>query len=135
MVHLGVVTDHVIDFFRIYDGADIGQELISERLFDRVNEGYFFIQNQIGVVGGALIGGIAMKIPDIPIGYAHSKNSIRYFDGFHCSLLFKDCRVNCITPPPYPSRHPPHSCMPSFAHSLEAMVGSPQRSQGFDGSI
>ena len=146
MVHFGVVADDVIDFFRVDHRTDIGQELISKRPFNRVNEGYFFVNDQIGVIGGALIGRIAMKIPDIPISHAHFENSIRYFNGFHCSLLFKNYYGFVVSSlilsimatdfqDPYPSRHPPHRCMPSFSVNLDAMVGSPQRRHGFDGSI
>jgi hypothetical protein len=79
-----------------------------------------------------------MKIPDIPIGNAHAKDSIRYFNWFHCSLLFKKLVFfHYIWPNtlPYPFRHPPQTFMPSSGLNLEAMVGSPQRSQDIEGSI
>ena len=56
MVRFGVVADHVIHFLGVDNLGDIGQKLVGEFLFNRIDQGDFVIHDQVGVVGGPGLG-------------------------------------------------------------------------------
>ena len=83
MVHLRMIADHIINFFGVDDLSNAVQKVIGEFLFDRVDQGHFFIQDQIGVIGGTLRGGMPMKFPQVPIDSPNPKNIFNNFYRFH----------------------------------------------------
>ena len=74
MIHFHVVGDDIINLGRVHDLGHPGHHLGHEFLFDRVNERDVVVDNQIGVIRGAIFGEIAVKIPNGPINGAHPVN-------------------------------------------------------------
>jgi hypothetical protein len=76
MVHLGVVGHDIIYVAGIHDGRNPGQEFLPEGCADRIHQGDFIGHNQIGVVGAPVLGGIPVKIADIPVNRPHPVNVV-----------------------------------------------------------
>jgi len=87
MVHLHVVDDHVVDPARIDDAADVVEEFAAKRLFDRVEKGHLFIQNEIGIVGGSLVGRVSVEVPNVPIDGSHPIDVFLDLDRWHRALI------------------------------------------------
>ena len=83
VIHFRVIAHHQINFLRIDQLADPGNQFVSEILFHRIDEGNFFIHDDIGIVGRPLIGGIAMKVSDIPINDRQTVNPPCNLNGLH----------------------------------------------------
>jgi len=85
MIHLDVVDHQVVDLLGVDDGADPAQQFIEVRMLDRIEQGDLFIDDQVGVVGGAPVGGISVKIPDVPIDRSDPVDSFGQFGCAHAS--------------------------------------------------
>ena len=81
MVGFRVVGDDDVDFRGVYDGGNAREHLLFEAAFHRVDEGDFFVEDEIGVVGGAFLRLVAVEIPQVPVDGAHP---IDAFCDFHC---------------------------------------------------
>ncbi len=80
------MVDHqVIDLFGIDDVVDAVHQLAFIRLFDGVNQGDLLVNDEKGVVGGAAIGGITVKITDVPVDSAHPVDIVGELYRFHGS--------------------------------------------------
>ena len=66
VVHLHVVDHQVVDLLRVDDIADAVQQFALVGLLHRVDEGDFFIDDEKGVVGGA-VDRIAVKVAADPV--------------------------------------------------------------------
>ena len=75
MVHLHMVGYQIVNLFRIYDFPDTLKKLLGKGLFHRVYQGDFLINDEIGVIGGASVGRIAMKAAHIPVHHAYRINA------------------------------------------------------------
>ncbi len=82
-----MIDDQIINFAGIDDLADIANQILFKGIFDGVHQGNFIIQNQIGVVGRAFVGGIAVEISDIPIHCSDPIYVFLYFHRKHQQLL------------------------------------------------
>ena len=71
VIHLRVITDEIIYLFRIDDTGDIIDQLICKLLLDRINKGDLFINNQKCIVACTHFSRITVKVPDVPVIYAH----------------------------------------------------------------
>ena len=56
-------------------------------LFNRIDQGDLVINDQVGVVGGAAVGGVAVEITGEPVNGPNPVNSWRQFDLFHAVYL------------------------------------------------
>jgi hypothetical protein len=50
VIHFGVIADHEIDFGRIEDLRNIGQQLVAELFFNRIDQSHLLIDDQKSVV-------------------------------------------------------------------------------------
>jgi hypothetical protein len=71
VVHLHMVADEDIDLGRIDHGRDAGYELVLERDLGRIDERHLLVHDQIGVVGDAVLGLVAVEAAGIPVERAH----------------------------------------------------------------
>jgi len=55
VIGFGMVGDHIVDASRVDDLAHVGQELVRERLPDRIDQGDLLVDDQVGVVGRAAL--------------------------------------------------------------------------------
>jgi len=67
MIHLHMVRDDIIDILRVNDLSDMAQHLREEEGLHSIYEGDLFINDEIGVIGSASVGGIPVKTPDVPV--------------------------------------------------------------------
>ncbi len=84
MIDLPVVGDHKVDLSRIDQFLDTFDHLFRKLGRHRVHQCDLLIQDKIGVVGGASVGGVsvAMKVPHIPIYGPHPVHIFNHLD-FH----------------------------------------------------
>ena len=75
MIHFHMVGYQIVNLFRIYDFPDTLKKLLGKGLFHRVYQGDFLINDEIGVIGGASVGRIAMKAAHIPVHHAYRINA------------------------------------------------------------
>src|SRR6056297_944578 len=88
-----MVADDIVNAAGIHDLRDIVKQLVGELLFYRVHQRDFIVHDQKGIVGGTAVGGIAVKIPDIPVHRAHIVNAFRHFDCRHSTLFLSNLPV------------------------------------------
>jgi len=62
-----VVDDDIVDFFRVYDFADVGDQIFRESVFDCVDESHFFVYNEVGVVCASSTCNIPVEITYVPV--------------------------------------------------------------------
>ncbi len=74
MVQFGVIADDIVDASRIRERGYVPQQFCGKRRLDGVDQGGLAIAHQIGVVGGATFGIVAMKVADRPIDGADPIN-------------------------------------------------------------
>ena len=67
MVQLGMVADHVIHARKIDQRSNVPQQLVGKWSLDRVDQGGLLVAQQIGVVGGAALGVVAVEVADRPV--------------------------------------------------------------------
>jgi hypothetical protein len=67
---------------------------------NRINEGDLLINNEIGIIGGSPVGGIAVKISGQPVYGSDPIYIFTQFNGLHCSILLleflKICNIYVI---------------------------------------
>ena len=56
MIHFHMVNNQVVNLFRINDGTDMVHEILVIRPFYRIDQGYFFINDQECIIGRTTIG-------------------------------------------------------------------------------
>ncbi len=83
MVHLHMVDYDVVDLGRIHDLVKVMNQVALEAGLHRVEQGDLLILHQKGVVGGALVQGIAMEIAQIPVQGANPVDILLDFNGLH----------------------------------------------------
>ena len=81
VVGFGVVGDDDVDLRGVDYGGDAREHLRFEAALHRVDEGDFFVEDKIGVVGGAFLRFVAVEIPEIPVDGAHPVDA---FGDLHC---------------------------------------------------
>ena len=88
MIRLHMVHYHIVYFSRIDNLTDSFQQFLGKRCFDRVNQTYLFIHDQIRIIGDPSRRFVAMKIAGCPI---YGSNLINSFGQFcinhHCKSL------------------------------------------------
>jgi hypothetical protein len=80
MIGLHMVDHKIIDLFRLDNLVNIMNQVIPKSILDCVKKGYLIIQNEKGVICGAFVCGISMKVSDIPINGAHPVNAFFHFN-------------------------------------------------------
>ena len=95
VVGFGVVGDNDIDLRGVDDGADAREHLFAEALLHRVDEGHFFVEDKVGVVGGAFFRFIAVEVAQVPVDRAHPIDVFGKFERLHGSLL--SARSACVS--------------------------------------
>jgi len=83
MVHLHMVDDQVVDLGGIDDLVQVVEQVALEADLDGVEQGDLLVHHQKGVVGGALVQGIAVKIAQFPVQRADPVDIFFDFNGFH----------------------------------------------------
>ena len=74
VVHLHVVGDHDVDLRRIDHLADALNELVGEGRLSGIDERYLLVHDEIGVVGNAAFGGVAVELALVPVEPADPPN-------------------------------------------------------------
>jgi len=82
MIGLGMVADHIINFFQFNARLDPLDQLIDIRRLNGIDHRIFFIFNQIGIIGRAALGFISVEIANGPVDVADPVNSFSQF-GIH----------------------------------------------------
>ncbi len=67
MVLFHVIDHEVVNFARIDYFSNAREQVIFERLFDRVKKRYFFVYHEKGVISGPLGRGVSVEITNVPI--------------------------------------------------------------------
>ncbi len=67
MVQFGVIADDVVDARRFDQRGDVLQQLVGKGRFDGVDQRGLVVANEVGVVGRAPLGVVAVEIADRPI--------------------------------------------------------------------
>ena len=71
MVHLDVVGHQVFDFRGIDDLRDAVEQVVREGTLARVDERDMLVDDEVGVVRGAPVGGVAVEVALVPIDAAN----------------------------------------------------------------
>ena len=83
MVHLHVVDHDEVDPFRRKDLRDALEVLIPKALLHRVEEHHLFVHHEVGIVGGPPFGGVAVKVPQLPVHDPHPEDPFSELDLRH----------------------------------------------------
>ena len=83
VVGLDVIGDDVVNLSRVDDGSDALEELFLERFLDRVDEGDFLVEDQVGVVARAAARLVAVEAAHGPVDGADPVDIFADFNCFH----------------------------------------------------
>ena len=78
-----MVGNNDIDFRRIDHGCYAGKHFAFEAFLDRIDQGDFFVENKISVVGRTFFRFVAVEIPEIPVNGAHPIDAFAELECFH----------------------------------------------------
>ena len=87
VVGFRMVGNDDLDSGGVDDGRDSFEHLFFERFLYRVDQGDFFVDDEIGVVSRALLRLVAVEIPQVPVDRAYPIDAFGNFNCFHSSLL------------------------------------------------
>ena len=87
VVGFRMVGNDDLDPGGVDDGRDSFEHLFFERFLYRVDQGDFFVDDEIGVVSRALLRLVAVEIPQVPVDRAYPIDAFGNFNCFHSLLL------------------------------------------------
>jgi hypothetical protein len=82
-----MINDQIIYISWVHQLLDMVDQFIQMAFLDRVEKGNLLILDQEGIICCSFVGGIAVKIPDIPVNGSHPENFIFNFRGIHVLSL------------------------------------------------
>jgi hypothetical protein len=85
-----MIDNQVVDVSGIDQLLDMVHKFIEMAFFDRIEQGYFFVFDQEGIIGCSFVRGITMEVADIPVNGPHPEDFIFNFRGIH---VFSLCNI------------------------------------------
>ena len=89
MVRFYMAGYDVVNAGRIDDARNAGQHFLAEGFLYRINQGDFFIQDEIGIIGGAATGLVAVEAAHGPVDGPYPVNIGFDFNGLHITTAFR----------------------------------------------
>ena len=82
VIHLNMVAHHNVNLCRINNALDALDKLICHGVLNRIDKRDLLVQNKIRIIGNALLSGIPMELPGVPI---NGTNGIHIRLNLHCT--------------------------------------------------
>ncbi len=88
MVHLGVIQDQIVKLPRGEDLPYSGEKFPRHCALDGVHKGRFLIHNEKSVVGAPPLGGVTVKISQVPVYGPDPVDVFFYLESVHAISSF-----------------------------------------------